>query len=43
MGMSDRILIFHEGRTNGIVLREDILSGKETQETILAREFGQSI
>ncbi|MDR2499642.1 MAG: sugar ABC transporter ATP-binding protein [Treponema sp.] len=43
MGMSDRILIFHEGRTNGIVLREDILSGKETQETILAREFGQSV
>jgi len=41
MGMSDRIIIFHEGKTNGIVKREDILSGKETQETILAKEFGQ--
>jgi ribose transport system ATP-binding protein/inositol transport system ATP-binding protein len=41
MGMSDRIVIFHEGRTNGIVMRQDILSRKETQETILAKEFGQ--
>jgi ribose transport system ATP-binding protein/inositol transport system ATP-binding protein len=41
MGMSDRIVIFHEGKTNGIVIREDILSGKETEETILAKEFGQ--
>ncbi len=41
MGISDRILIYHEGRLNGEVKREDILSGKETQETILAREFGQ--
>jgi ribose transport system ATP-binding protein/inositol transport system ATP-binding protein len=40
MGMSDRIVIFHEGKINGIVRREDILSGKETQETILAKEFG---
>ena len=43
MGMSDRILIFHEGKTNGVVLRKDILCGKETQETILAREFGQTV
>jgi ribose transport system ATP-binding protein/inositol transport system ATP-binding protein len=41
MGMSDRIIIFHEGKTNGMVLREDILCGRETQETILAKEFGQ--
>lgn len=41
MGMSDRILIFHEGKTNGIVERKDILSGKATQKTILAKEFGQ--
>jgi ribose transport system ATP-binding protein/inositol transport system ATP-binding protein len=41
MGMSDRIIIFHEGKINGIARREDILSGKETQETILAKEFGQ--
>ncbi|MDR2468140.1 MAG: sugar ABC transporter ATP-binding protein [Spirochaetaceae bacterium] len=43
MGMSDRILVFHEGKTNGVVLRKDILSGKETQKTILAREFGQTV
>jgi ribose transport system ATP-binding protein/inositol transport system ATP-binding protein len=41
MHMSDRIVVFHEGRVNGIVRREDILSGKETEETVLAREFGQ--
>ncbi|MDR2398378.1 MAG: sugar ABC transporter ATP-binding protein [Spirochaetaceae bacterium] len=41
MGMSDRIIIFHEGRINGVVTRQDILSGKETEKTILAKEFGQ--
>jgi len=40
MGMSDRLLIYHEGRITGEVKREDILTGKETQETILTREFG---
>lgn len=40
MGMSDRILVYHEGRINGEVRREDILSGKETQETVLNRAFG---
>lgn len=41
MGMSDRIVIFHEGRINGEVKREEILSGAVTQETILAKEFGE--
>jgi ribose transport system ATP-binding protein/inositol transport system ATP-binding protein len=41
IGMSDRIVIFHEGRTNGEVSRKDILSGVVTQEMILAKEFGQ--
>ncbi|MFP3041126.1 sugar ABC transporter ATP-binding protein [Treponema primitia] len=41
MGMSDRIIIFHEGSTNGEVARKDILSGAVTQEVILAKEFGQ--
>jgi len=41
MGISDRILVYHEGKLNGEVQRKDIVSGKETQETILAREFGQ--
>jgi ribose transport system ATP-binding protein/inositol transport system ATP-binding protein len=41
MGMSDRIIIFNEGKINGEIARADILSGKVTQETILAKEFGQ--
>ena len=41
MGMSDRVIIFHEGEINGEVFRKDILSGEVTQETILAKEFGQ--
>lgn len=41
MGMSDRILIFHEGKINGEVTREQILSGEVTQEYILAKEFGE--
>lgn len=40
MGMSDRILIYHEGRLNGEVSRQEILSGGVTQEVILAKEFG---
>lgn len=40
MGMSDRILIYHEGKINGEVTREEILAGHATQETILAKEFG---
>lgn len=39
MGISDRILIYREGRLNGEVSRQDVLAGRETQETILAREF----
>ncbi len=41
MGMSDRILIYHEGRLNGEIAREDILNGTADQETILAKEFGE--
>lgn len=41
MGTSDRILIYHEGRLNGELYREDILSSKVSQEDILAMEFGQ--
>ena len=40
MGMSDRLLIYHEGKLNGEVSREEILSGAATQEVILAKEFG---
>lgn len=41
MGMSDRILIYHEGRLNGEVSRKEILAQTITQEGILAKEFGQ--
>jgi ribose transport system ATP-binding protein/inositol transport system ATP-binding protein len=41
MGMSDRIMIYHEGRLNGEIFRNDILSGKANQEYILAKEFGE--
>lgn len=40
MGMSDRILIYHEGKINGEISREEILNGNVTQETILTRAFG---
>lgn len=39
MGMSDRILIYHEGSIAGEVQRSQILSGEATQETILATAF----
>ncbi|MDL2214000.1 sugar ABC transporter ATP-binding protein [Clostridia bacterium OttesenSCG-928-O13] len=41
MGMSDRIIIYHEGKTNGEIQRQDIVSGAVTQEDILAKEFGR--
>ncbi len=40
MGMSDNLVIYHEGRIKGTVMRREILSGEETQETILTKEFG---
>jgi ribose transport system ATP-binding protein/inositol transport system ATP-binding protein len=40
MGVSDRVLIYHEGRINGEFSHQDIQSGKVGQEEILAREFG---
>ena len=42
MGMSDRLLVYHEGKLNGEVSREEILNGSATQEVILAKEFGES-
>ena len=40
VGMSDRILIYHEGQINGEVAREEILSSAVNQETILGKAFG---
>ena len=40
MGVSDRILIYHEGRLNGEISHQDIQAGKVGQEEILAKEFG---
>ena len=42
MGMSDRILVYHEGTVRGEVKREEILSNKITQKEILAMAFGQN-
>lgn len=40
MGMSDRILVYHEGTINGAVTREEILNSSATEEVILAKAFG---
>ena len=40
MGMSDRILVISEGKLNGEFKREDIVSGKVTQEDILDKALG---
>ena len=41
MGMSDRILIYHEGTLNGEISRQEILEGSVTQKHILSKEFGE--
>ena len=41
MGMSDRLLVYHEGKINGEISREEILNGAATQEVVLAKEFGE--
>lgn len=40
MGMSDRILVYHEGKINGEVSRKEILNSSATEEVILAKAFG---
>lgn len=40
MAMSDRILVYHEGKINGELLRKDILDSSVTQEMILQKELG---
>ena len=42
MGMSDRVLVYHEGHISGEYYRKDILSGEVTQEVILSSAFGVS-
>ena len=39
--MSDRILVYHEGKINGEFTHKEIAEGHITQETILTREFGE--
>ena len=41
MGMSYRIIVYHEGRINGEVTREELLSETVTQENLLALAFGE--
>ena len=40
MGMSDRVLVYHEGAISGEFKREDIVSNKVSQEDILSKAFG---
>lgn len=40
MGMSDRVLVFHEGTISGMFHREEIIQGGVTQEDILSKAFG---
>ena len=40
MSMSDRVLIYHEGKISGEVSRSDILSESVTEKDILAKAFG---
>ena len=43
LGMSDRVIIYHEGKMNGEISREQLLNGSITEEEILTLEFGQSL
>ena len=40
MGMSDRVIVYHEGHISGEYERKDIVSGEVTQEVILSSAFG---
>jgi ribose transport system ATP-binding protein/inositol transport system ATP-binding protein len=40
IGMSDRILVVHEGRINGEFLHEELLDGTKAQELILEKALG---
>ena len=42
MGMSDRLLVYHEGRISGIVDRKEILANKITQKEMLEMAFAQN-
>lgn len=42
MGMSDRILVYHEGTINGEVSRREILGNRITQKELLEMAFGQN-
>ena len=41
MGMSDRVLVYHEGEIKGEFSHDDISVGNVTQEAILTKEFGE--
>lgn len=41
MGMSDRVIVYHEGKINGEIMRSEIVNKTATQETILGKAFGQ--
>ena len=43
IGISDRIIVYHEGKINGIIDREMILNGEISEEEILSLEFGEEM
>jgi ribose transport system ATP-binding protein/inositol transport system ATP-binding protein len=40
MAMSDRLIVYHEGRITGEFRKDEIRSGDVTQEVVLSKEFG---
>ncbi len=40
MAMSDRLIVYHEGKITGEFSKDEIRSGEVTQEVVLAKEFG---
>ena len=42
MGMSDRLIVYHEGSISGIVDRKEILANKITQKEMLEMAFAQN-
>lgn len=42
MAMSDRLIVYHEGRINGEFRKDEIRNGNVTKEMVLSKEFGNN-
>ena len=40
IGMSDRILVYHEGKINGEITRNELYQAENSQELIMRKAFG---